>query len=138
MKGCETSYILMTLGPSVRLHKEVANTSLCNRWRFNGYGRILGINVPWALGIGSWHALASVLFPILITYMLHPDEKDLPWLNRTFTIVLGLLLLLLGSLNFLSDHLIPGQPIQLVIFLCVMAILIICGSNINTLDYFRW
>ena len=45
---------------------------------FAGYGRIGALQLGWAVFILPWHALHSVLYPILIASWLAPDA-DRPW-----------------------------------------------------------
>ncbi len=57
---------LLLLGVAYGIYNEgfIAKTFLlaCNvpLEQFNGYGMLLGIGVPWAILISSWHALFSV------------------------------------------------------------------------------
>jgi hypothetical protein len=87
---------------------------------FNDYGVVLGIDVPWALTISLYHALGSVLFPILFTHALFSAERGRPWIDARLAIVIGVLLLALGSFAFLQPGKIPGSPVQLAIFLSVL------------------
>lgn len=90
---------------------------------YDHYGYFLGINVPWSFTIVPWHALFSVLFPILITHFLVPKQSNNQWLNRKFTNVLGVLLLLFGSLLFFGkEGGGPGSLAQFIILITLMAI----------------
>jgi len=87
---------------------------------FNHYGELLGIAVPWALLISMWHALASVLFPIVFTHALFPDQRNKPWLDVRLALGLAGAALALGSFAFLQPFKQPGTPVQLAIFLTVI------------------
>jgi hypothetical protein len=76
---------------------------------FDGYGLALGVNVAWALFIMVWHALASVLFPIVLSHQFFPAAAARPWLGRRTTLALAAAVALLASLFFLSDRT-PGPP----------------------------
>ena len=89
---------------------------------YDQYGYVLGISLPWAAGIGTWHAYASVIFPILFTHSFFPKARGKPWLNAKIALVLGLLLMLLGSAVFLgtSEKGVKGTPGQLSVLLLIM------------------
>ncbi|GCE46222.1 hypothetical protein EI42_01066 [Thermosporothrix hazakensis] len=53
-------------------------------------GRVLGINgvyTVWAIG---YHAIWSVALPILLTDLLFPEQRDVPYLGRTGLIITGI------------------------------------------------
>jgi hypothetical protein len=87
---------------------------------FNDYGVIGGIDVPWALTISLYHALGSVLFPILLTHALYPAERERPWISARVAVALCLALLALGSVAFLGPNKLTGPPVQLAFFLSVL------------------
>jgi len=91
---------------------------------YDHYGYVLGISLPWAAGIGTWHAYASVIFPILFTHYFFPKAREKPWLNTKIALVLGLLLMLLACTAFLgtSEKGVKGTPGQLAVLLLVMFI----------------
>ena len=70
--------------------------------QYDQYGCVLGISLPWAAGIGTWHAYASVIFPILFTHYFFPKAREKPWLSAKIALVLGLLLMLLACTAFLG------------------------------------
>lgn len=49
--------------------------------QFNNYGFWGSINFSWTASILIWHALHSVLFPILITHFLFKDRGKEAWLS---------------------------------------------------------
>ncbi|HEY6357833.1 MAG TPA: hypothetical protein VIX35_06290 [Vicinamibacterales bacterium] len=87
---------------------------------FNDYGVLGGVDVPWALTISLYHALGSVLFPILFTHALYPAERERPWIDARVAVVLAVALLALGSVAFLGPNKLAGSPAQLVFFLGVL------------------
>ena len=87
---------------------------------FNDYGVIGGIDVPWALTISLYHALGSVLFPIVLTHALYPSERERSWIDVRVAVVLGTALLALGSVAFLGPNKLAGSPVQLAFFLGVL------------------
>ncbi|MBU6403024.1 MAG: hypothetical protein KGS61_22100, partial [Verrucomicrobia bacterium] len=48
---------------------------------YDRFGYLGGISLPWTAGIGTWHACASVWFPILLTHHLFPQFRATPWLR---------------------------------------------------------
>jgi len=48
----------------------------------NGYGRALGVNWYWALGLTAFHAIVSVTLPIILVEAAFPALAPLPWLGR--------------------------------------------------------
>ncbi|MFV1859545.1 MAG: hypothetical protein ACC647_09370 [Anaerolineales bacterium] len=57
------------------------------------YGRYLGVNWVWALELTLFHAVVSIMIPIMLVEMLFPAHRNSPWLNRSGLIVYSLLLL---------------------------------------------
>lgn len=103
----------------------LAKTSILNNslpvGAYDQYGYIFGISFPWTITISTWHALAAVSFPILITHILFPNEREKLWLNKKLTIILAALLLIFASMIFLDKSApVAGTPIQLAILLALM------------------
>jgi len=48
-------------------------------WGLENFGRVFGINVPWALGISVFHMVFSITVPIMIVNALFPERER--WLN---------------------------------------------------------
>jgi hypothetical protein len=93
--------------------------------QFNGYGMLLGIGVPWALLITLWHALFSVLLPILYVYHFFPSASEEPWIGKRTAWVLLVAVLGAGVVNFLSlsNNGQQGSPLQLVALIAAGALL---------------
>jgi hypothetical protein len=100
---------------------------------YDHYGCAFGISFPWAAAIGTWHACASVLFPILLTHYFFPRTRATPWLRGRTAVGLGILLMLLGCFVFLgpSDQGAAGTPAQLVILLAMMLGLFAIGAGLK-------
>ncbi len=69
---------------------------------YDGYAYILGVNLAFALAITLWHAVSSVLFPILATYVLFPSERGRPWIGKKTVIALAVIVLALSLLMHLD------------------------------------
>ncbi|MDQ5962560.1 MAG: hypothetical protein QG653_367 [Patescibacteria group bacterium] len=93
--------------------------------QYDNYGYLLGISFPFTFAIGFWHALSSVLMPILLTYWLYPKHKNQPWLSKKMVAIFGVVLLFLASAMFLGEEgirntLQQNTLLQLAIFLGMM------------------
>lgn len=93
--------------------------------QFDMYGRIADVNVPWAVVIGLYHALAAVLLPILIVHYRYKEVRQTPWLSKKVSIFLGAALLVVASISFLSTLRLPGTGTQLTVLLASMALCVI-------------
>jgi hypothetical protein len=91
--------------------------------QYDHYGYILGVSLPWIAGMGTWHAFASVIFPICLTHYFFPETRDRPWLSTKVALVLGTLLTLLACTAFLgtSQKGVKGTPGQLTVLLLIMS-----------------
>ncbi len=85
--------------------------------QYSNYGTILEMNLPWFAEIGLWHAVCSVLFPILAVHLLFPGESERPWLPKRLTVFFAVVVLFVGSMFFLNDSKVIGTPARLFIFL---------------------
>ena len=97
---------------------------------YDDYGYWLGISFPWAAGISTWHAFASVVFPVALTHDFFPQASRKPWLNGKVALALGIVLLLLASLVFLgkSEKGVKGTSPQLALLFTMMSVLFVLGS----------
>ena len=64
---------------------------------FIGYGTIFGIHLSWATFILTFHALFSVLTPILLAHFFFPAAARVPWLGKKLFITVAIL----AALNYL-------------------------------------
>ena len=87
---------------------------------FNNYGDVFGIAVPWALSISLFHAVASVLLPILLTQAIFTNIGDKPWISPYLAFPLAALVTVFGALWFMGPFHESGTRVQLVIFLSVL------------------
>jgi hypothetical protein len=46
------------------------------------YGRALGVNWLWTLGLILYHAVVSITVPVCLTHALFPGHASTPWLRR--------------------------------------------------------
>jgi hypothetical protein len=83
-----------------------------------------GFNWPDIFLITPWHALASVLTPILLTYLLFPESREVPWIGKKTALFLTCILLALAGIFFMGPARVAGTPTQLVGLLGAMGILV--------------
>ena len=93
---------------------------------FDHYGYIAGISIPWAITISVWHALHSLLCPVVLTYYAFPAQRDQPWLTRAGLWWLAVPTFALDTLFFFSRNQDrpPGQSWHYVLMLVCMGMLI--------------
>jgi hypothetical protein len=56
------------------------------------FGEYFGVNIPWTVYLTMFHALCSILFPIMLVYLFFADEIHKPWIGRIGMILCGLVL----------------------------------------------
>ncbi len=98
------SIFILGIGYGIYNEGIVAKT-LLNRFAvpldsFNDYGYTLGINFTWLPVITVWHALHSVLFPILIVHFLFPTVSKTRWLGKKGVSILFFLCASIGILFY--------------------------------------
>lgn len=73
---------------------------------YSWYGRWLGVNWPWALELTVYHAVISIIVPIMFVEATFPQLKEKPWLSRrSLTFLLGIFILDVLLLNaFLTKY----------------------------------
>jgi hypothetical protein len=71
---------------------------------FDGYGYVWGIAIPWAITISVWHALHSVLYPIVAIYYFFPNHRESPWLNWQWLAGLAVPTVVVGTLIFFGHQ----------------------------------
>jgi hypothetical protein len=64
------------------------------------YGRALGVNWLWTIGLTLYHAVMSIAVPIFVTEAVFSERSSRPWLRRRGRIVAGLCLGLVVLLGF--------------------------------------
>lgn len=100
---------------------------------FDNYGMVLGVNLHWTAFMCAWHALASVLFPIMLTHALFPRHAGLPWMGKWLTVLLALISALFCGAFFLSATPVPlpDAPLKLALLAAVMALLAGLGARLK-------
>jgi hypothetical protein len=66
------------------------------------FGRWLGVNWVWSVGLMFYHAIVSIAVPILLVHLLFPRRRDTPWVGRRVLVLLGVLLAADVLLGFLA------------------------------------
>jgi hypothetical protein len=76
-----------------------------------------GVNVPWAMMILPWHALLSVVYPIMLMQAAYPESRGQRWLSNRTCIGLASAVIILGSLSYFGTELYPAtSPAYLIFF----------------------
>ncbi len=89
--------------------------------QYNHYGYFAGVSFPWAFVISAWHALASVLLPIVLTDWLFPDGKRERWLgNRTLAGVAAFVIVISGLVFFSPNRVRGTLPMYLILAAMMM------------------
>lgn len=105
---------------------------------YGHYGLVFGINLAWASFILIWHALHSVLYPLLIISCFYPRAQGKRWLsNRQIALAL-MLIALLGIVMFGAEFQAPF--VFLPLFCVVIAILALLSAHMPkdpSFDYER-
>lgn len=92
---------------------------------FDNYGFFAGISWPWSLAMGLWHAVYSVMFPILATHFLYPEVSKEPWLGKKTSVVLFVVVLAFSMLLFFGSNRVVGTGGQLIVLLFWMIAFVI-------------
>ncbi len=98
---------------------------------FVGYGQLGPFQGSWAVLITLWHALHSVLYPILITHWLWPKTAKNRWTSQT-----SLKVMILGFAGLCALHFAPSPqkrppiPFMFVIYLVVIITLLIIATQL--------
>ncbi len=69
--------------------------------QFSGYLVLLGFNCAWAAVILLWHAFASVVFPVMLTYLCFPQVQNVPWVKSRHLMILSAVLAVFAIFVFL-------------------------------------
>lgn len=72
---------------------------------YASYGLVGGLRLPWLLYILPWHALLSVLLPVLLVDRLFPKHAGRPWLPKrvTWCLAVAVPVLALARFVFLGE-----------------------------------
>lgn len=92
---------------------------------FDNYIYHFGINFSWMPVILVWHALHSMLFPVLLTYFFFPNQASQPWLSKKTTILMLIPAVVLVVVAFFKDASsgIVGTFPQFLFFTVVMLVI---------------
>lgn len=99
---------------------------------FIGYGTLYGIHLTWATFILTWHAINSVLMPILLTHFLFPSQAEELWLGKKGFVAAGIITAL-QYLFYFAGGLVPSiHSIQyFYIYLAVTVVIVILAIRIG-------
>jgi hypothetical protein len=90
---------------------------------FDGYD-FLTFNIAWSTLIIPWHALHSVLYPILIVSFFYPQNIKKFWLSMPFLTAICLLFTLMGVWMFFNTPRFNAMPLYLPVFAALTAVMI--------------
>jgi hypothetical protein len=107
-----------------------------------GFGRHFGINVPWALYISIFHAIFSIMVPLVLVEAVFRDQKT--WIGKKLYVTLIIAVLACSIFSFEVISLGPDfyhyqegpGPISLI--LALMATLIFLARVIPPFETHRW
>jgi hypothetical protein len=66
------------------------------------YGRALGVNWLWAIGLTYYHAIVSITVPIFLTEAMFAGRATRPWLRTRGRVIAGVCLGLVTLLGFVA------------------------------------
>ena len=91
-----------------------------------------GINFLWASAILPWHALFSIIYPIIFIRALYPQIAEERLLSKRAIIIMSLVVSALASLSYFSTDPYPSTSVlYLPLFWGVIVALIILAKNLN-------
>lgn len=114
---------LFIIGFAYSIYNEglIAKTMILNSdlpmMQYDYYGYHLGFAIPWSFAISLWHAVCSVLFPVLFFNFLYPDLARTPLLSAGMRRFATVIVFVLGTLSFLADQQTRGSIGQFIILL---------------------
>ncbi len=92
------------------LAKTLTNTTNCCGVDFHGYGTIFGFHLGLALMLVPWHAIFSVLFPLLLMTAIFPASSGKPWFGQRGLNILKILVSLLWLAYFAFPNIDRTRP----------------------------
>lgn len=132
----------------------MVNEGLCSKGFFDprfyavvdsglaGYGRWLGINVPWALSMSIFHAAFSIIVPLILVSAIFPGRER--WLGGRLYV--ALMVAFAATIAFSFEVLSPASthyryddgpgPIALILFLIVLDVLL--AWKLQVPGFRRW
>jgi hypothetical protein len=99
---------------------------------YAGYGFASGVHWAWSAFILPWHAMDSVILPILFAHLVQPAVSARPWLGVKFAVVIAVLLFALITLFHIAEDTsgIPGTFLSAAVLWCVIAALAFLGRRL--------
>jgi hypothetical protein len=110
--------------------------------KLEGFGRVYGINVPWALNITVVHAVFSILVPYLIVTTIFPGRDR--WIGNKLYVTLLLALIAVIVFTFLVIALPPSRyhynegPGPLLLIIALLAALILAAWKMPSMQFSKW
>ena len=110
--------------------------------KLEGFGRIFGINVPWALNITVVHAVFSILVPYLIITTIFPGRDR--WIGNKLYVTLLLALIADTVFCFYMIALPPSHyhyhegPGPLLLIIALLAALILAAWKMPSMQFAKW
>lgn len=107
-----------------------------------GFGRVFGINVPWALHITIVHAVYSILVPYILVTAIFPGRDR--WIgNKLYaTLIVAFIAVIVFSFKVFvtppSYYRYDEGPGPLLLILSLMAIVILAAWKIPRVDFSKW
>ena len=97
-------------------------------------GRALDVNWIWTLWSVAYHTVVSISIPILLSELLFPAERKLPWTNTAGLIVVAILYLI-GALGiglayrFVVARGFNAPPVLMIAAICLVALLAVVAFS---------
>ena len=107
-----------------------------------GFGRGFGINVPWAVNISIFHAVFSIIVPLVIVSAIFQSPR--PWIGNKSYAVLLVAVIACSAFSFEVLSLAPDYyhysegPGPIILILALMAALIVLAWKLSTRSPQRW
>ena len=110
--------------------------------RLEGFGRVYGINVPWALNMTVVHAVFSILVPYLIVTTIFPGRDR--WIGNKLYVALLLALIADTVFSFNVIALPPSRyhynegPGPLLLIMALLAAIILAAWKMPSMQFSKW
>jgi hypothetical protein len=110
--------------------------------KLEGFGRVYGINVPWALNMTVVHAVFSILVPYLIVTTLFPGRER--WIGNKLYVALLLALVADTVFSFNVIALPPSHyhyhegPGPLLLIMALLAAIILAAWKMPSMQFAKW
>lgn len=110
--------------------------------KLEGFGRVYGINVPWALNITVVHAIFSILVPYTLITSIFPGRER--WMGNKLYVTLLLALVADTVFSFKVIALPPSHyryhegPGPLLLIMALMATIILAAWKMPSMQFSKW